>query len=64
MTAEVILQIIMGLSQALPELIALFSQATKGTTVSATEVQAVITKYGADQAVFTAAIAAAKAQGK
>jgi hypothetical protein len=61
-TAAEIAQIIIGLAQAIPELMALFTKAGAGT-VSATDVQAVITKFGVDQAVFSAAIAAAKAKG-
>jgi hypothetical protein len=66
MTAEAILAIIEGLSSALPELLALFSKAnTSGAAaVSPTDVQTVLVKYGVDQAVFSSAIAAAKAAGK
>lgn len=64
MSAEVIAAILNAFAAAIPELMALFTQVKSGSSVSATDVQAIITKYGADQAVFTAAIAAAKAAGK
>ena len=64
MSAEVIAAILEAFASSIPELMALFTQVTSGTAVSATQIQAIITKYGADQAVFTAAIAAAKAAGK
>ena len=64
MTAEMIATILAGLASAIPELAALFTKATSGGVVTGADVQAVISKYGVDQAVFTAAIAAAKAQGK
>jgi hypothetical protein len=63
MTAAEIAAILEGLAQALPELIDLFTKAVSGTSVSGTDVQAIITKFGVDQAVFSAAIAAAKAKG-
>jgi hypothetical protein len=63
MSAEVIAAILNALAAAIPEVMTLFTQASSGTAVSATQVQAIITKYGVDQAVFTAAIAAAKAKG-
>lgn len=57
MTAEIILAIIQALTGSLPQLIELFSTAKSGGTVTATQVQAILTQYGIDRAVFAAAIA-------
>lgn len=64
MTPELIAEILMGLAQAIPELLALFTKANSGTAVSGADVNSIIQKYGVDQAVFSAAIAAAKSSGK
>ncbi|HUD11450.1 MAG TPA: hypothetical protein VMS08_03495 [Candidatus Saccharimonadia bacterium] len=61
MTTEVLLELITALVQAIPELLALFGKSTG--QINPTDVQTIIQKYGADQAIFTAAIAAAKAKG-
>lgn len=64
MTATQIALLLNALAGAIPELLSLFTQATSGTPVTAAQVQAIISKYEIDQAVFTSAIAAAKAAGK
>jgi hypothetical protein len=64
MSVELIAQILMGLSSAIPEIMALFTKASAGGAVAAGDLQAIITKFGIDQAVFSAAIASAKASGK
>lgn len=64
MTPQEIELILVALTQAIPAVAALFTKATSGGTVTGTDLQAALSKYGVDQAVFTAAIAAAKAAGK
>lgn len=61
MSAELILALLNGVLGAAPELLALFQKANTGGTVAATDVTAVLSKYGIDRAVFAAAIAAAEA---
>jgi hypothetical protein len=56
-----ILALLNGILGAAPQLLALFNRATSGTPVSNTEVQAVLSQYGIDRAVFAAAIAKAEA---
>jgi len=59
MNPVTILDIIEVLAQIIPELAALF---TKPATI-ASDVNAILSKYGVDQMVLTAAIATAKAKG-
>ena len=58
MTALMIEQLIMGLLQSLPQFMSLYATLKNGGTVSAADVNAIITKYGIDRAVFVAHIAA------
>lgn len=64
MTAAEIELILMAVSQAVPAIATLFTKVSSGGSVSGSELQAVLSKYGVDQAVLTATIAAAKAAGK
>jgi hypothetical protein len=61
MTPAVILGLLTSLLGAAPQLLALFQQATEGKPVSANDVNAVLTQYGADHAALVAAIQAADA---
>lgn len=59
------LQLLLGLTGALPELInAITAAQSTGGIVPPATIQALFTKYGIDRAVFTAAIAKAEAAGK
>jgi len=58
MTALMIEQLIMGMLQSLPQFMSMYATLKSGGTVSATDVNAIITKYGIDRAVFVAHIAA------
>lgn len=60
MNPVAILEIIEALAQAIPELAALFTQASP----SASDVDTILSRYGIDQAALTLAIATAKAAGK
>lgn len=60
MSAAVILQLVMGLMQAAPQLLQLYQQVANGKQASAADVQAIIAKCGIDRAVFAAALAAAE----
>lgn len=64
MTAAAIIALITGLSSAVPELLALYTRVSAGGTATAADVQAILSKYGVDRAVFVAAIAASEAAGK
>lgn len=61
MSAAMIEQLLLGLLQAAPQFLQMLSTLRSGGTVSATDVNAIITKYGIDRAVFVAHIAAADA---
>lgn len=64
MGAAQIAMIASALLQAAPEMFSLYQRAVSGDTVTADEVQAVLSQYGVDQAVLTADIEAKKAAGK
>ena len=59
MNPVIILEIIEALAQAIPEIAALFTK----SSASSADLDAVLSKYGIDQAALTLAIAAAKAKG-
>jgi hypothetical protein len=60
MNPLIIEALITALAQAIPELVGLFTK----SSATQSDVDAIMTKYGLDQAALTAAIAAAKAAGK
>jgi hypothetical protein len=64
MTPALILELLEGLLQAAPEILALFNQASSGVAVSQGDVSAIMSKYAIDRAVFAAAIAASEASTK
>lgn len=57
MNPVLILQILEGLLGAAPQVLALFQQASSGTPVTATQVQAALSQYNLDHATLAAAIA-------
>jgi hypothetical protein len=59
MSAVAIAQILATLVGAIPELTALFTQASNGATVTEAQVDAVLSKYAIDRAALLAAIAQA-----
>ncbi len=63
MNPVILLQIIQSGLAALPELITLYDQLKSGAPIAATDVQAILTKYGLDHTQLTADIAAEKATG-
>ena len=64
MPVAAVLELLMGLLQAAPEVVNLITaaQATGGVVPTAS-IAAILTKYGIDRAVFVAAIANAQAKG-
>lgn len=59
MTPAAILEILMGVLGAAPQLLALFQQATAGKPVAAADVQAILVQYGLDRLALVDAIAKA-----
>lgn len=56
-----ILQLALGLAQAVPQIMGLFQKAQAGGTVTQADIDATLQQYGVDRAVFAASIAAADA---
>jgi hypothetical protein len=59
-----VLQLLLGLMNALPELTNAITAAQATGTVPAATIQAIFSKYGLDRAVLASAIASATAAGK
>lgn len=61
MTAAAILELLMGILGAAPQLVSLFQQAMAGKPVAATDVNAILSQYGLDRAILAALIAKSEA---
>jgi len=64
MTAAALIALITGLVGAVPELAQLVATIGASGTAKASDVQAILTKYGVDRAALQAAIDTAAAAGK
>lgn len=65
MPVAAVLELLLGLLQAAPEVVHLITAAQSNNgIVPAAAITAIFNKYGLDRAVFAAAIAAAQASGK
>ena len=65
MPVAAVLELLMGLLQAAPEVVnAITAAQATGGIVPAATIAAIFSKYGLDRAVFAAAIAKAEAAGK